>query len=283
MVKSIGDTLASMIKDAPERTKKIIRKKKKKIKIGLALGGGAAWGICHLGVLKAFEDNSIPIDYISGTSIGSVVGGLYSAGLSIDKLKDLSEHAQWKHMSTLALPFRGLLSNEPMEDFITSLVGDLDFKNLIIPFTAVATDLVTGEEVILDKGKFSTAIRASCAIPGIFKPIDINGRTLVDGGVANNVPVSIVKKMGADIIIAVNTAPSLEHWMPKNSLQIVLKAYLIMQSKVTKQETALADVVISIDTKGHSPIDLSSSKDLYNKGLMAGLSNIDNIRHCLEK
>ncbi len=283
MSKAIGDTLTNIIKDAPEFTKKIINKKKKKPKIGLALGGGAAWGICHIGVLQALEDNNIHIDFISGTSIGSLVGGLYSAGVSVDRLRYLALHAQWKSISQLSLPFRGVLSNQPMGDFINSEIGHITFNDLYIPFSAVATDLITGNEEILDKGEVSTAIRASCAVPGIFRPVIINNQTLVDGGVANNVPVSVVKDMGADIIIAVNTFPSLEHWEPKNSLQIILKTFLIMQSKMAELETALADVLISIDTKGHNPVDLNNAKNLYNKGLIAGLASIEKINKCLIK
>lgn len=252
-------------------------KKGKKTSIGLALGGGAAWGIAHVGVLRALEENNIQINCICGTSIGSLIGGLYSAGLSVDRLFSLVTHTQWRQLSHLSLPLSGFLSNEPMEDFIKDLIGDRSFNDLQIPFAALATDLMSGEEVILDKGPISTAIRASSAIPGIFQPVQHMGRTLVDGGVVNNIPVSIVQRMGADKIIAVNVAPSLDHWIPKNSLQIVLKTYLIMQNKVALNEISKADVLISVDTNGFSPIDLSAAKDLYNRGLIASLGTMNKI------
>ena len=258
-------------------------KKKNKPLIGLALGGGAAWGISHVGVLKALEENHISISCICGTSIGSLIGGLYAAGISTERLFDLVTHAKWKKLSHLSLPLNGFLSNEPMEELIENIIGDRTFHSLNIPFAAVATDLVSGEEVILDKGKFSTAIRASCAIPGIFQPVHYNGRTLVDGGVVNNVPVSVAKKMGADMVIGVNVSPLLNHWMPKNSLQIILKSYLIMQNKVARREASEADVLIAVDTNGYSPIDLTSSRDLYHRGYLAGLTNIDKIKHCIDE
>ncbi|MBS3994650.1 MAG: patatin-like phospholipase family protein [Alkaliphilus sp.] len=254
-----------------------------KYRVGLALGGGAVWGISHIGVLKALKDNDIPIDCICGTSIGSIVGGLYATGLSINELLNLATHTQWKEFSQLSLPINGLLSNEPMDQFINNIIGEKNIEDLKIPFIAVATDIISGEEILLDKGKLSTAMRASSAIPGIFQPVNFKGRTLVDGGVINNVPASVVKKMGADIIIAVSTTPSLDHWAPKNSLQIILKAFLIMQNKVILGETVLADVFITVDTKGYSPIDLSSSRELYNRGLIAGLSNLEEIQTAISK
>ena len=282
MIKIVESALGKILKKTPSLSKSIKKiNKGNRPMVGLALGGGAVWGMSHIGVLKAMEDNNIHIDCICGTSIGSIVGGLYAAGLSLDELLELSTHTQWKHLSQLTLPLNGLLSNEPMDQFINHLVGEKNIENLQIPFAAVATDIISGEEIILDRGKLSTAMRASSAIPGIFQPVHFQGRTLVDGGVVNNVPVSVVKRMGADIILAVSTTPSLDHWKPKNSLQIILKSFLIMQNKVVEAETSLADVFIAIDTKGYSPMDLGSSRDLYSKGLMAGLSNIDPIKTCI--
>ncbi|KXG74283.1 patatin-like phospholipase family protein [Thermotalea metallivorans] len=251
--------------------------------IALALGGGAVWGISHIGILKVLENHHIPVHYMSGTSIGALVGGLYAAGIPLQKLYELAISTQWKNLSKLSLPLGGILSNEPMEFFICNLIGNKTFEDLKIPFVAVATDLLTGEEIILHSGKLSTAIRASTAIPGIFHPIHINNRTLVDGGVVSNVPVHAVKGFNPDITIAVNLVPSLEDWLPSNSLETILKSLFIMQQKVVAKETSQADLVINLSMKGFSPIDFSKAKELYQKGMMTGLSYISRIQEIIEK
>ncbi|MBB6216921.1 NTE family protein [Anaerosolibacter carboniphilus] len=256
---------------------------KKDPTIGLALGGGAVWGISHIGVLKTLEDHRIPIHYISGTSIGALVGGLYAAGVSTDRLYSLALSTQWKNLSKLALPISGILSNEPMEGFIHHLIGNKTFSDLKTPFVAVTTDLLTGEDIILSSGKLSRAIRASTAIPGIFHPIVIDNHTLVDGGVVSNVPVQAVKSFGPDIVIAVNLVPSLEDWLPTTGLEVILKSLFIMQQKVVTRETSQADIVINLSMKGFSPMDFSKSKELYQKGIAECLPHIPLIQEMIER
>jgi NTE family protein len=251
--------------------------------VGVALGGGAVWGIAHIGVLKAFERHHIPVHCISGTSIGALVGGLYAAGVSVEQLIELTSQTHWKDLSRLSFPLGGLLSNEPMEKFIYNIIGDTEFSHLNMPFAAVTTDLISGKEIVIDSGKLSTAIRASTAIPGIFHPVEFNGRTLVDGGVVNNVPVTLLKEMGARIRIAVNLSPDFNNWIPKNSLEIILKSFLIMQNIVALSETAQADIIININMKDFNPIDFKQAKALLNKGYTAGLSAVDDIQALLDK
>ncbi len=251
--------------------------------IGLALGGGAVWGISHIGVLKVFEDHQIPIHYISGTSIGALVGGLYAAGVSTERLYALALSAQWKNLSKLTLPMGGILSNEPMEDFIHHAIGNKAFSDLKIPFLAVTTDLLTGGDIILRSGKLSSAIRASTAIPGIFHPMVIANHTLVDGGVVSNVPVQAVKSFDPDIVIAVNLVPALDDWLPTTGLEVILKSLFIMQQRVVAKETSQADIVINLSMKGFSPIDFSRSRELYQKGVWDGLSYVAEIQEIIEK
>ncbi|WZL72448.1 patatin-like phospholipase family protein [Clostridiaceae bacterium 35-E11] len=251
--------------------------------VGLALGGGAVWGIAHIGVLKAFERHHIPIHCISGTSIGALVGGLYAAGVSVEQLIELTSQTHWKDLSRLSFPLGGLLSNEPMEKFIYNIIGDKDFSDLMMPFVAVATDLISGKEIVLNTGKLAAAIQASTAIPGIFHPIVLEDHTLVDGGVVNNVPVTLLKEMGARITIAVNLSPDFNNWIPKNSLEVILKSFLIMQNTVALSETAQADIIIDINMKDFNPIDFKQAKSLLNKGYTTGLSAIDDIQALLTK
>lgn len=266
-------SLISRIKD----TSLIRRKKTKKPKIGLALSGGAVWGISHIGVLKALEDNHIPISFIGGTSIGALVGALYAAGMTVPQLEELALTIQWKDISKISLLFRGWLSNEPMEPYIHKLIGDLSFSDLKIPFQAVATDLINGEEIILKSGKLSTALRATTAIPGVYQPVQMDNKTLVDGGIVNNVPIRMVRAMGADLVIGVSLSSVLNNWVPKNSLEVILKSYSIMQQKCIAREMVQADIPVHVDMTGCSPIDFSCAKTAYNRGLIAGLMAVDQI------
>ncbi|MDF2547277.1 MAG: hypothetical protein K0R93_2175 [Anaerosolibacter sp.] len=263
--------------------KKLDLSPKKEPTIGLALGGGAVWGISHIGVLKALENHQIPIHYISGTSIGALVGGLYAAGISTDKLYNLALSTQWKNLSKLSLPLSGLLSNAPMDNYIHQLIGNKTFADLKIPFVAVTTDLLTGEDIILSSGKLSKAIRASTSIPGIFHPMVIDNHTLVDGGVTSNVPVQALKCFSPDIVIAVNLVPSLSDWLPTTGLEVILKSLFIMQQRVVVKETSQADFVINLSMKEFSPIDFSKSRELYQKGMSEAISHIEQIQELIEK
>ncbi|QZY54344.1 patatin-like phospholipase family protein [Crassaminicella profunda] len=240
------------------------------------------WGIAHIGVLKALEENNIPIHYISGTSIGSLIGGLYALGTSTKKLSSLATSTHWNHLCRISLPLGGLFSNEPMEKFLYNLIGEKTFSDVKIPFSAITTDLITGEEVVIHSGKISTAIRASTAIPGIFHPVLLNNRTLVDGGVVNNVPIHVLREMGADVIIGVNLSPDFNHWRPKNSFEIILKSFLIMQNKVARSELEKADIIIDMNMKDFNPMDFRKAKDLLKKGYKEGLSKIEEIQHTLK-
>lgn len=203
-------------------------------KIGLALGGGGAKGAAEVGVLKVLEEAGVPVDYVVGTSIGSIVGGLYASGYSPSELETMFQTQEWLSLLT---DRNASLSNEPyktingvtyifgfpvmdksrrgigmmpggriehMLDSMACAKGCKDFAKLRIPFRCVATDVRTAEEVILSKGAIAKAMRASMAIPGIFKPVEHGDRLLVDGGMLNNLPVDVCKKMGADIVIAID-------------------------------------------------------------------------------
>lgn len=166
-------------------------------KVGLVLGGGGAKGATHVGVLKVIEDVGVPIDYIAGTSIGSIVGGLYSVGYSVEQLDSLFRNEDWVD----------LFATGSVLELLENMVGpndSIDFDQLPIPFRCVAYDVKAHKEVVLRSGRLAQAMRASMAIPGAFKPVRVNGMLLVDGGMMNNLPVDVVRDMGADIVIAVD-------------------------------------------------------------------------------
>lgn len=183
----------------------------RKNKTALVLGTGGARGLAHIGVIKALEENNIPIDIITGTSIGALVGGVYAAGIKVNRMENIVSEVNKLMVAKILMPklfAPGFIDNKRIIDFIKDLVGDVKIENLKIPFAAVATDLITGEEVIFNKGLLSEALMASIAIPTLFQPVLINGRYLIDGGLSNPLPISVVLEMKANKVIAVNVSPN---------------------------------------------------------------------------
>lgn len=186
---------------------KNVEQKKKRLKIGLALGSGAARGLTHIGVLKAIEENEIKIDYISGSSIGALIGGAYAIGMSAQEIEDVALQTNWKLMAKIfspALSLSSLVNTNYLSEFLSTWFGNKTFDDLKIPFSAVTADIQTGEMVVLEKGDLLSAIRASISIPILFSPVTIGKHKLVDGGLVNPTPVDVVKKKGMDKVIAIN-------------------------------------------------------------------------------
>ena len=179
---------------------------KKKNKIGLALGTGSARGWAHIGVINALNEANIKVDYVAGVSIGAVVGAVYAAG-NINALEDVALQVNWKQILSfidIVFPKSGLIDGNKIADFIRMYIKAKNIEDLPLPFCAVSTDLATGKEIMIKKGDIVEAVRASISTPGIFTPVIKDNMTLVDGGIVNSVPVSVVRKMGADIVIAVD-------------------------------------------------------------------------------
>jgi predicted acylesterase/phospholipase RssA len=183
---------------------------KKERRVGYALGGGAARGLFHIGVLGVLEEYDIYPDVIAGTSMGAIIGALYASGLSASELKKIAIDLDWKQiirLTDIALPLNGLVQGKRITSLLKSILKDKDFSQLKKQFACVATDLTTGEQVVFDQGSLIDAVRASISIPLIFKPVKVNGRYLVDGGLVNVVPVSVCRDMGASFTIGVNVIP----------------------------------------------------------------------------
>jgi NTE family protein len=179
-------------------------------KIGYALGGGGARGAAHIGVLKVLEEHGVFPDIIAGTSIGALVGALYSAGLKAAEIEQYALQMNWRRLARLAdltLPISGLVQGKRVTSLLKSILGDVTFSDLRISFACVATDIINGEEVVLSSGSVIRAVRASISVPGIFTPVRVGERYLVDGGLVNEVPVSTCCSMGAEYVVGVNVIP----------------------------------------------------------------------------
>lgn len=253
-----------------------------KKKIGLALSGGGARGFAHVGVLKALTENDIPIDLISGTSAGSFVGGAYAAGMSVDEIIAIGKKVSWFSVAGFSYSPRGLLSNASLGTFITKNLPVTRFEDLILPFAAVACDLETGNEVVLrDEGDLALAIRASCAIPGVFVPvIDGEGRSLIDGGVVSPMPTRAVRKLGADIVIAVDllTCGSTFWGRPSTLLGTFFQAAMMLIRTASRNQHYRADIVIEPNLAHIRPDEIARRDELIELGEKAALEKLDQIR-----
>jgi len=220
-------------------------------KIGLALGSGGPKGLSHIGIIKVLEKNNIPIDFIAGVSIGSLIGGFYSTTKDIDKIEEIALSNSWRQ--TLSLFFdlsmcQGFVSGRKIKIFIENIVGKVNFKDLKIPFSAVATDIGTGKTVILHEGEVALAIRASSSIPLIFKPVRLDNKLLVDGGLSMPVPVEIVRKMGADLVIAVNLDADYFSYFEGNSFgfyKIADNSIKLLRHHLASSNIRGADIIVN--------------------------------------
>lgn len=255
-------------------------------KIGLALSGGGARGFAHVGVMKALVDHGIPIDLISGTSAGSFVGGSYAAGLSVDQIIEIGKKVSWFSIAGFSYSPRGLLSNAPMAKFLHENLPVHRFEDLTIPFAAIACNLETGEEVVLkESGDLVEAIRASCAIPGVFMPIiDSEGRALIDGGVVSPMPTHAVREMGADIVIAVDvlTCGSTYWGRPTTLLGMFFQSAMMMLRTASRNQHYRADVVIEPPVAHIRPDEIAKRDELIELGEKAALEKIDEIKKILQ-
>ena len=256
-------------------------------KVGLALSGGGARGYAHAGVLKALIENDIPIDLVSGCSAGSFVGGAFAAGMSPAEIVALGQKITWFTIAGFSYSPRGLLSNAALGTFITANVPVTRFEDLKIPFAAIACDLETGEEVVFrDEGDLALAIRASCAIPGVFVPvIDEDGRALIDGGVVSPMPTRAVRKLGADLVIAVDllTCGSTYWGRPTTLLGMIFQSAMMMLRTASRNQHYRADVVIEPAIAHIRPDELRKRDELVELGEKAALEKLPEIRRLLER
>lgn len=215
-----------------------------KPKIGLALGGGAARGFAHIGVIKMLESQGIVPDFIVGTSAGAVVGALYAGGNDAYAIQKIAIQLDEKIFADWTLGGRGLLKGEALQDYVNQQLNKRPLEKLNKPFAAVATDLNSGERVVFRTGDTGTAVRASAAVPGVFQPVQFRGHTYVDGGLTSPVPVQAAREMGADFVIAVDIS-SQANGQPIDSISAILwQTTTIMGGIISKNELRDADIVI---------------------------------------
>lgn len=259
--------------------------KKKMIfpKIGVALGGGGALGSAHIGVLKVFEENKIPIDYLSGNSIGAVIAALYAFEVKLDDILKLAEKMNWLKISSFVFSKRALLSNEEIGEIITEYLGEVSIEDAPIPLVIMATDIVTGKEAVLRQGTVAKAVMASTAIPGVFTPVEMDNRTLVDGLLVNNVPISPLKGMGAEFTIAVNLGARDKYPEPHDLIDILINSYEIAIDTTTALRLKSADFVLQLQLEDYAHRDSSPALELFKKGYQTTQSELPQLLKAIRR
>ena len=213
-------------------------------KVGLALGGGFARGIAHIGVLRVLEENHIPIDFISGTSVGALIAATYASGASFEEMERQGAATRFSDFGRWTLSRMGMASNNRLEHFLHKFTPAESFSEMKIPLSIVAVDLISGKSVHFTDGEIGPALRASCAYPGLFLPVEYDGRILVDGFLTEAVPAEAVRDLGAEFVIGVHLEPGLLQTRPRNTIEVISRSFSIIQTAATQLWRADVDVLI---------------------------------------
>ena len=256
----------------------------KPLKIGLALGGGAARGFAHVGVIAVLEEAGLKPQLIVGTSAGSLVAALYASGKTSAQLQQTALNMEEVALTDWMLPLvgRGMFRGEALGRYVNELVAGRLIENMAIPLGIVATDLNSGEALLFQRGDTGTAVRASSAVPAVFLPVKINGREYVDGGLVSPVPVRFARRMGADVVVAVDISSPPEGNPSDGTLQILLQTFAIMGKSINQYELKDADVVVRPSQVGLKGADFSSRQRAIDAGRAAMLAALPALRAKLQ-
>lgn len=245
--------------------------------VGLALGGGAALGAAHVGVLRALEEHNIEPGFIAGTSIGAMVGALYAFGMPVDEIEKIALELDWLDVSGIKLSKMGLLSNDELGDLLEKELGDVTFDQAAVDLAVVATDISNGEKVIIKDGKVSDAVKASACIPVIFEPVKFDGRLLVDGGLLESVPVTAAGELGAKRIIAVDLKAYRQYRKPDDIIDVLNNTLEIALTHLANVPMENVEMLIQPKLGTYSRMDTNHSKEMIELGYEAACEAIQTI------
>ncbi len=253
-------------------------KKKKKIKLGIAFGGGGARGFAHLGVIKAFEENNISFDVVAGTSVGSIIGALYANGMTADEMIKIGLNLKTKDIKTNKVFFMPS-KTDGIENLIKNAVGDIDITELKKPFVAVAVDIISGKEIHITKGNLAKACAGSCAIPGVFNYVEFDKYRLLDGGLQNTIPADVLRNEGCNFVVSVDVNPTRGQGTESTKLIDILSASLgiVMKSNAVKGKL-FSDVFIQTNTQNFKSTSLFGGEEMIKIGYDAAIKAIPQIK-----
>ncbi len=250
-------------------------------KFGLVLGGGVARCLTHIGVLQALELAGIQPDLIAGSSGGALIGAAYAKGFTPAQILTFASETRWRDLVSLQLRRNCLLNCSGLDQLLVRIFGRTEFLDLRIPTLVVAADVVSGEEILLNHGLVAPAVRASCSIPGLFDPVYIEGRCLVDGGVVNSLPVDPARRLGAEVVMAVDLSFRGEAIPPKNLVQVIFYTLNVMQDNQARQSRAQADLLVMPELPGLGFTELDRWGEYFNAGLKAGQEAVPKLKELL--
>lgn len=257
---------------------------RKPVRIGLALGGGAARGFAHVGVIAVLEEAGLKPQLVVGTSAGSLVAALYASGKTSAQLQQTALNMEEVAITDWMLPIfgRGMFRGDALARYVNDLVANRTLENMAIPLGIVATDLNSGQAVLFQRGDTGTAVRASSAVPAVFLPVKISGREYVDGGLVSPVPVRFARQMGADVVVAVDISSPPENNPAGDTLQILLQTFAIMGKSINQYELKDADVVVRPSLTGLKSADFSARQRAIDAGRAAMLAALPQLKAKLE-
>jgi NTE family protein len=254
-----------------------------RLKVGLALGGGFARGIAHIGVIRVFEQSGIPIDFIAGTSVGALIAAAYASGTSLDDMARQGEETRFRDFGRWTVSRMGMASNERLEDFLRKFTTAKLFEEMKIPLCIVATDLISGESVHFTTGEIGPALRASCAYPGLFLPVEYRDHVLADGFLTEAVPAPALRKMGADFVVSVHLEPGLIDARPRNTIEVISRSFSIVQTCSVQPWRAATDILIAPDVHHVLWDEFAKTPQLIAAGEDAAFAAMPRIKSLLSR
>ncbi|HXQ25162.1 MAG TPA: patatin-like phospholipase family protein [Candidatus Acidoferrales bacterium] len=250
-------------------------------KVGLALGGGFARGIAHIGVLRVFEEHEIPIDFIAGTSVGALVAASYASGTSLDLMEYQGAETHFSDFGRWTISRYGMATNERIEHFLHKFTPAHNFTDMKIPLSIVASDLVTGKSVHFTDGEIGPALRASCAYPGLFMPVEYRGHVLADGFLTEAAPAEAVRELGAELVISVYLDPGLLDARPRNTIEIISRSFSIIQAHLSQPWREETDIMIEPDVHNVLWYEFEKTPQLVASGAAAARAALPKIKAAL--
>lgn len=254
---------------------------KKKRSAMLVLGGGSARGLAHIGVLKVLEREKIPIHRIVGTSMGALVGAAWAVGVPVKKMEHIASNFSWRSIFDPTLPKMGLLAGKKLEKVVTELTENKGFKDCKIPVAIVTTDIEKNERVVFQKGDLQKVICASCSWPGIFNPVRIDGRLLVDGGIKNSIPTRVARSLDSGYMIAVDVGFCVKEEKINNIFQMLLQSFQIMGEELNRYQARISDTMIKVDLGDMDQAAFNRGKEAMAKGEQAAEAKVGQIKRIL--
>ena len=283
-MKSLGKIIRSVQAFGREISRKGLGAEPRTPVVGLALGGGFARGMAHIGVLKVLEEEGIPVRLIAGTSVGALIGASYCSGVSVQELENISRSVRFTTFARWTVSRYGFASNDRMVAFLARTLKVKTFEELLIPLGVTATDFNTGDGVVFHSGSIIDPVRASCAYPGMFLPVNIRGRWLVDGMLSHPVPTRPLREMGAERVLAVHLRGQWsKDGAPRHLFDVIGQSFAIAQDKMSHLWRGAADIVVEPNVAGFAYDDFKRAGELIRAGEVAMRKVLPEVREWMEK